>query len=130
MASFVGGPIERAEWGSFVVEGEKHATDEEGRKGAGKDIRVVGRTVTRWKERKGHDLTPEMITGVFDCGVETILIGIGWEGALRCSDKVLKSIRKRGISDVRTARTPDACAEYNRLFQKGQKVALLAHGTC
>lgn len=121
------GPIERFEWGRFTIAGTIHG---EGHLGAGKDIRVIGTTVTEWAERKGHLLTFKMITGVFDRGLEVLIIGNGVDGALEVPPDVLKKIRKHGIPDVRVAITPQACGLYNRLYREGRAVALLAHGTC
>ncbi|MBI5092479.1 MAG: hypothetical protein HZB26_08545 [Candidatus Hydrogenedentes bacterium] len=60
------GPIEQFSWGRFIICGEEQSQSETGRIGAGKDIRVIGKEVTRWKEREGHRLKKRMITGVGD----------------------------------------------------------------
>ncbi|HOT37955.1 MAG TPA: Mth938-like domain-containing protein [Candidatus Latescibacteria bacterium] len=120
------GPIEAFDWGEFTIVGKQHRKG----KGAGKDVRVVGTEVSEWEERKGHLLTPDMITGVFKHGIEVLIIGNGVHGLLECPAKVREKIVAKGIPDVRVLPTPDACREYNRLFHEGRKVALLAHGTC
>ncbi|HEX7555615.1 MAG TPA: hypothetical protein VF338_03245, partial [Leptolinea sp.] len=76
MAAFsdLQGPIENFSWGKFVILGKVHSDRGEG---VGKDIRMVSSQVTEWKERKGHTLRPDMITGVFEAGVEILVIGIG-----------------------------------------------------
>jgi hypothetical protein len=71
-----------------------------------------------------------MITGIYDQGIEVLIIGIGVNGAVECPKDVRKSIKANGIKKVILARTPDACALYNALFHQGKRVALLAHGTC
>ena len=38
--------------------------------GVGKDIRLIGSEASKWKERKGHLLTSEMITGVFGKNIQ------------------------------------------------------------
>src|SRR5512139_3287 len=99
MTRFKKGPIERFTWGRFVVRGEEHS--ENGRVvGAGKDIRIVGDKVTPWKEREGHKLTRDMITGIYDEDVKVLVIGIGVEKAVTCPKSVLKDIRKHGIRQV------------------------------
>jgi hypothetical protein len=120
------GPIEHFSWGAFVIDGEEHSTTT----GVGKDIRLVGQDVSPWRERKGHKLKKSMITGVYDRGVDVLIIGIGVHGAVNCPDKVKKAIREHGISDLILQPTPQACATYNELFRQDKKVALLAHGTC
>ncbi len=124
------GPIEHFSWAKFIICGNEHSASEEGQVGAGKDIRLIGQEVTEWRERKGHTLSAAMITGVYDQGIKTLIIGIGVEEALECPKKVKKEIKARGISKVKLRRTPEACELYNELFHEGKAVALLAHGTC
>lgn len=124
------GPIEHFSWGRFIVSGSLHTKTPEGKSGKGKDIRIIDTEVTKWKEREGHLLDSDMITGVFDKGIKVLIIGIGVNGMIECPEKVIKKIQKKGIQEVILKKTPDACKLYNRLFHKGKKVALLAHGTC
>ncbi len=124
------GPVEHFSWGRFTITGSVHAKTPEGKSGKGKDIRIIGTEVTKWKEREGHLLTIDMITGVFDKGIKKLIIGIGVHGMIECPDKVIKKIQKKGIKEVILKKTPDACKLYNKFFHKGESVALLAHGTC
>jgi len=124
------GPIEHFSWGRFVVAGSMHAKTADGKTGKGKDIRIIGTEVTKWKEREGHLLGFDMITGVFEEGIEVLIIGVGVNGMIECPEKVIKKIRKKGIHEVILKKTPDACRLYNKLYHQGKKVALLAHGTC
>ena len=124
------GPIERFSWGIFVIRGEKHGEGGEGRIGAGKDIRLIGEEVTRWKDRKGHRLKKSMITGVYDKDIETLVIGTGVAGAVEVPGKVQRAVADHGIGELVIEPTPKACGIYNRLHRKGKRVALLAHGTC
>jgi hypothetical protein len=124
------GPIEHFSWGKFIICGTEHSDSEAGQTGVGKDIRLIDQEVTEWHERKGHRLTHSMITGIYDQGIEVLIIGIGVNGAVDCPKEVRKGIKANGIGKVILARTPDACALYNALFHQGKRVALLAHGTC
>jgi hypothetical protein len=54
-----------------------------------------------------HVLTPAMITGVYDVGIEVLVIGIGVDGALACPEDVKRSIRDQGIARVEPRRTPE-----------------------
>lgn len=128
------GPIEHFSWGRFVVCGQEHSKNG-GKVGAGKDIRVVGTEVSAWKERKSqerrdHVLEPAMIAGVYGLGIEVLIIGTGATGALEFPEAVKKAIARNGIPKLRVERTQEACRRYNRLFHRGRRVALLAHGTC
>lgn len=120
------GPIEHFSWGAFIIDGEEHSSAA----GVGKDIRLVGKDVSAWDERKGHKLKKSMITGVYGRDVEILVIGIGVYGAIECPEKVKTAIREHGISELILQSTPEACATYNELFHQRKKVALLAHGTC
>jgi hypothetical protein len=124
------GPIEHFSWGKFIITGTEHSKGDEGRIGKGKDIRIIGTEVSRWKEREGHLLEPGMIAGVFDQGIETLVIGAGVDGMVKCPDRVVQYIKNKGIHEVIIAKTPESCKLYNQLFHAGKKVALLAHGTC
>ena len=72
------GPIEAFSWGLFRVCGQEHGevegTPGKDVLGVGKDIRVVGTVVTEWAERKGHQLTFEMVTLPADQPVDCLLI--------------------------------------------------------
>ena len=120
------GPIEHFSWGTFVIGGEEHSRST----GVGKDIRVIGREVSPWRERQGHKLQESMVTGVYDRGIDTLIIGIGVHSAIACPEQVKSAVREHGIAEVILQPTPQACASYNELFRAGRKVALLAHGTC
>lgn len=124
------GPIEHFSWGKFIICGDEHSGSGDERIGKGKDIRLIGKKVTRWKERKGHILSKAMITGIYDEMIETLIIGNGVEGLVRCPGDVLVSIKNHGIKDIIIEKTPDACRIYNELFRNGKRIALLAHGTC
>ncbi len=124
------GPVAWVAWGTFSVNGELHGKTEDGKVGAGKDIRVIGERVTAWKERKGHLLTPEMITGVYGQNIEVLVIGIGAQGMIECPTEVEAAIRAEGIAELFLEPTPAACERYNELLRSGRRAALLAHGTC
>lgn len=121
------GPIEEFTRGRFVINQQVHSADGEG---VGKDIRMVGSTVTEWKERKGHTLQPKMITGVFDRDVEVLIIGVGVDGMLDVPDETRQYIHDHGINSLILKKTPKACQNFNELYREGRSVALLAHGTC
>jgi len=124
------GPVEEFWWARFLISGEEHGWINSSIKGAGKDIRIIGTDVTEWKERSSHILTIEMITSVFDIGIETLIIGNGIYGTVNCSSKVKNYIQKRGIKKVLVLNIPQACKIYNELFHNKVKVAMLTHGIC
>lgn len=124
------GPIEEMTWGRYVIRGEEHAGSGGERIGAGKDIRVIGTEVTRWKDREGHRLKKSMITGVYDKELDALVLGVGVEGLVEVPDTVKQDVADHGIREIVIERTPAACRAYNQLHRAGKRVALLAHGTC
>jgi hypothetical protein len=124
------GPIEELSWGRFIINGEEHGKTSEGKTGVGKDIRLIGEKVSKWKEREGHVLSADMIAGVFDNNLHRLIIGKGIEGRMSIPREVVDFIKSKGIEEVIIENTPEACKTYNTSFHKGEKVALLAHGTC
>ena len=124
------GPIEEYSWGKFVISGTEHSKSNGMKIGVGKDIRLIGSELSKWKERKGHLLTSEMITGVFGKGIQTLIIGVGATGAVECPHQVQEYIKSNGVENLILKKTPDACRLYNEMFRSGKRVALLAHGTC
>ena len=129
MSHFRKGPIQYFSWGKFIINNQEHSENEK-IIGCGKDIRMVGSKVTAWEEREGHLLKKSMITGIYNQGVDILVVGVGVERALKCPRKVIKAIHNRGIKRVIVKSTPKACKVYNKLYCRGKKVALLAHGTC
>ena len=121
------GPIEHFEWGQYRVMGKIHSDEGEG---VGKDIFLLKGEVRPWAARKGHRLTPGMVAEVFDQGISTLVIGNGVRGRLKVPGRTRRAIQQAGIKNLIVETTPKACATYNRLFQSGESVALLAHGTC
>ena len=124
------GPIEAFSWGKFIINGKTHEKNEGKKRGKGKDISLIRNKVKRWKEREGHTLQPMMVSRVFDQNIHTLILGIGVYGKIDVPDEVKKEIRKNGISELLLLKTPEACKKYNELYHQGERVALLAHGTC
>lgn len=124
------GPIEHFSWGKFIIRGREHSETPDDQVGAGKDIRLIGEEVSEWRERKGHRLKKSMITGVYDQDVEVLIIGTGVYGSLKCPKKVQESVRQHGVLQLILETTPRACRIYNDLYRRGERLALLAHGTC
>ena len=110
-----------------MINGVSHSQDGEG---VGKDICVINGEVHPWEARKGHRLKVKMVQCVFGKDVSVLVIGVGVQGAIHVPQKTCNAIREAGISTVFIEKTPAACAIYNRLFHNGERVALLAHGTC
>ncbi len=127
---FETGPIQEVSWGRFVIKGREHAKRSDGTIiGAGKDIRLIGEHLESWSERRGHRLTMEMVEKAVQADIDTLIIGNGFLGAVEVPEEVKEFIRRQG-KELIVATTPEACRMYNERFRRGEKVALLAHGTC
>ena len=124
------GPIEHYSWGKFIILGEEHSENDDSSKGKGKDIRMIGEKVKRWKERKGHVLDTSMVESVLGKNIRILVIGNGAYGALTVPDEVIRYLHENGIEKVIIEKTPEASRKYNEIYRAGKKVALLAHGTC
>lgn len=118
--------IENYIFGEFTIKGTQHSA----LSGVGKDIRLIGDEVSKWSERKNHVLNFEMVTGIFDKGIDTLIIGNGHDGVLQVSVDIVEEIKKKGIPNVIVEKTGEAVKDYNTMFKEGKKVAMLAHGTC
>jgi hypothetical protein len=121
------GPVEHFEWAAFTIRGQKHSANGVG---VGKDIWLVGESVSAWDARKGHVLTPAMVQCALDQNLDVLVIGTGVNGAIRLKDRTRKAVKEAGIQELIVAKTPEACDTFNRLFREGRRVGLLAHGTC
>ncbi len=127
---FKNGPIEEVAWGKFKIFGQEHYKHNNGtRMGVGKDICLIGDRLHAWEERKGHLLNNEMVCCVAEADVDTVIIGNGFYGALQVPASVRQYLQGKG-KKVMVEKTPEACRLFNELFNKGEKIALLAHGTC
>ncbi len=124
------GPIEHYSWGKFIILGEEHSENGDSRKGKGKDIRLIGEEVERWKERKGHVLDTRMVENLLGKNIKVLIIGNGAYGALTVPDEVIRYLNENGIEKVIVENTPEASRKYNKIYHTGEKVALIAHGTC
>ena len=123
------GPVEFFQWGLYTIVGEEHTKTPEGLIGAGKDVRLIGHEASAWAERKGHKLTPEMVTGVYDRDIDVLVIGNGVNSAVEVPDDVREAVESHGLELI-VERSQDACLTYNDMMREGRKAALLVHGTC
>jgi len=106
---FENGPIERPFWGNFIIEGTEHYLTSDGEiVGTRKDIRLIGREITPWQERKGHRLSKQMATGVFEKEIDVLIIGSGIKGDLKVADEVIDEIRAAGVKEVIVRKTLEA----------------------
>jgi hypothetical protein len=80
-----------------------------------------------WFRPKTHQITREELEAIISPGVDTVIVGIGWDSIAQLTDEA----QLLGDSiDMRVMPTPEAYALYNKLKSEGRSVVLLAHSTC
>ncbi len=120
------GPIEHFSWGTFIIKGEEHSKGV----GVGKDICVIGDEVLQWERMGDHHLKRKSVRMLKGMDIDTLIIGNGVNGVVEVSDKVKDEVEKMGVPHLIIETTPQSCKTYNEKSRKGEKVCLLAHGTC
>ena len=117
--------INKVEWGKIEVNGEKYG-----------QVLICGDRVIERDSARLHDLfdtTHEVgdweVEELLGDGPEMIIIGNGFAGVLKISEKLKDQISKQGI-DLKILETPKAIDEFNRLAEQGKKVNALFHTTC
>jgi hypothetical protein len=120
------GPVEHFSWGIFVIKGMEHSRG----CGHGKDICLIGEEVDHWERMGGHHLKRNSVRFLNGLDIDTLIIGNGVNGAVEVGDKIKDEVGKMGITELVIERTPEACRTYNKRYRYGEKVCLLAHGTC
>ncbi|HEY59406.1 MAG TPA: hypothetical protein G4N92_01790 [Anaerolineae bacterium] len=123
----VKGPILNFSWGKFIV---IDANSVSNKAIINNDLCLIGTQFSVWKERKGHTLKPLMVERVLDKDIGVLVIGTGVLDSLKVKKKTIRALKEHGIEKIVIQPTGKACKTYNKLFRRGDKVALLAHNTC
>lgn len=79
-----------------------------------------------WFRDKSHFVSIEEVEPLLSPDVKVLVIGIGWDGAVRV-DPAVQAIQ--GV-EVHILRTPAAFDLFNECVSRGIKVVLIAHSTC
>lgn len=87
---------------------------------------TVGRQGFLWFRDKSHYVSIEEVEALLSPGVEVLVIGAGWEGAVKI-DPAVQAIE--GV-EVHILQTPDAFDLFNECVSRGITVVLIAHSTC
>lgn len=117
--------IDSAGWGEIVINGEKFfQAMVVGGKATSRDHerleKLFGTThvIPDWEQEKLLERDPEII-----------VIGDGWDSALRVSEEARARFKKAG-AQIKILDTKRAVEEYNRLVEEGKRVNALIHTTC
>lgn len=87
---------------------------------------TVGTDGILWFRDKSHHVSIEEVMGLLSSDAEVVVIGTGWQGAVRV-DPAVQEIE--GIK-VHVLQTPAAFELFNEYVSQGRKVVLIAHSTC
>ena len=94
------------------------------------DVKLLGRDVIPdWWRAKGHTVSPEDVADLLAEDVEVLVIGKGRPGMMRTDAALRRVLEERGIRLVEVA-TAKAVREYERLLERGLRVAAGLHLTC
>ena len=109
------------DFGKIVVDGETHTRDV---------IIHPGRVEGSWWRKVGHRLRVEDLSGVWESGPDTLVVGTGYYGNMAVGEETLAYARSRGI-EIIAATTPDAVSTFNRLHSEpGKRIVAALHLTC
>lgn len=89
------------------------------------DLQVAADGKVR-KVAKTHELGYEKIEWLLEGKPEVLIIGIGWDGAVRIDEKI------RSLSGIQLEllKSGEAIQLFNRLKKSGKKAAIHLHSTC
>ncbi|MBI5386186.1 MAG: hypothetical protein HZA90_16060 [Verrucomicrobia bacterium] len=89
------------------------------------DIQVRADGAVR-KVPKTHELPLEQVQWLLDSAPETLIVSIGWNGAVEPDERIwkLKSV------EVKILKSKEAAQLFNRLKKEGRRVAIHFHSTC
>ncbi len=108
------------DFGKIVVDGETHTRDV---------IIHPGRVEGSWWRKEGHCLRVEDLSGVWESGPDTLVVGTGYYGNMAVPEETLDYARSRGV-EIIAAITPDAVSTFNRLSVSGKRIVAALHLTC
>jgi hypothetical protein len=95
------------------------------------DDRVEKRDKNLSREKYGtsHVLSTAEIENLLDENPEVFVVGRGQSGMLKVGEDVVELLSAKNVN-LLDFPTPDAIKEFNKLKDKGKKVAAIIHITC
>ena len=112
--------IEDYTFGKILVDGILYTSD----------IKINdGIVVPGWWRKSGHVVTIEDIGDILDAGADILVIGSGDPGLMKSSDPLRAYLKEAHIKLIEES-TSKAVLTFNKLFDKGEKVAAGFHLTC
>ncbi|MCP8310820.1 MAG: Mth938-like domain-containing protein [Candidatus Methylarchaceae archaeon HK01B] len=114
--------IDSYKFGVIVINGRAYTSDV---------IIFPEKVLDSWWRKEGHRLYVEDLKEVFkaESKPEVLVVGTGYSGFMKISEKVLDELRSRRIKMIAQP-TKQACQTFNELFKSGRKVIAAFHLTC
>lgn len=112
--------IEDYKFGYIIIDGKTYNKDL---------ILLPDRLHTNWWRRSGHELHVEDIHEALAVDPELLIVGTGYNGALRVLPDTQQHLDKANIELV-AKKTPEACQLYNTLGKTGRRIVAALHLTC
>jgi len=111
--------INHYSFGRIVIDGQTYVKDV---------ILFPERVLSPWWRKEGHLLHAEDLTEVVNEKLRVLIVGTGYNGAMRVPEEVIDCLRSKDIS-LYVKDTPTAVKLYNEICLE-KKVAAALHLTC
>jgi hypothetical protein len=112
--------IDSFSFGSINIEGENYVKDV---------LLLPPRIISPWWREAGHRLGLRDLSEVLKYRPDSLVVGTGVSGMMNVPDSAIKELESAGIR-VETFTTDKACERFNKLMERGKKVAGAMHLTC
>ena len=112
--------IDSYDFGKIVIDGKEYREDV---------IIWPDHVDCPWWREEGHNLALKDISEVIKAKPEVLIVGTGYSGLVKVSEKVKENIEAQGIKVV-TEHSKKACELYNKLTFAKKKVMACLHLTC
>jgi hypothetical protein len=112
--------IESFSFGSITIDGEIYGNDV---------VLLPPRVISSWWRKEGHRLSLTDLAEVLEYQPDAIIVGSGVSNMMKVSESTIRDVESAGIR-VEVLPTAQACKRFNRLIEKGEKVAGAMHLTC
>lgn len=119
--------IDSCEFGKIVIDGKEFAKD---------IIFCDGLIIEDWRREKGHVLTQKDIQVLWDIigdhkgACDVLVVGTGHDGLMKLSDEEGNGMLDQVMYYVQQSKTAQAVEDFNKLAEKGSRVAGAFHLTC
>lgn len=112
--------IDSYKFGEIIINGQKYK----------KDVIILNNKVlSPWWRREGHSLLKEDLIETLRTKPEILIIGNGAVGMMKMTEELREFIEEKGIQCL-GFNTAQACNEFNKFKDSGEKVAAALHLTC